>query len=66
MRLYCGIDLHGNNAYLVVIDEFDRVLYRRRLPNDLAAILAALSRTKPSWWASLWNRPSTGTGWSMA
>jgi transposase len=43
MRLYCGIDLHGNNAYLVVIDEFDRVLYRRRLPNDLAAILAALS-----------------------
>ena len=43
MRLYCGIDLHGNNVYLVVIDEFDRVLYRSRLPNDLAAILAALS-----------------------
>lgn len=42
MRLYCGIDLHGNNVYLVVIDEHDRVLYRRRLANDLAVILAAL------------------------
>jgi len=42
MRLYCGIDLHGNNAYLVVIDEHDRVLYRRRLANDLAVILAEL------------------------
>ncbi len=42
MRLYCGIDLHGNNAYLVVIDEHDRVIFGRRLPNDLAVILAAL------------------------
>ena len=42
MRLYCGIDLHGNNAYLVVIDELDRVIFRCRLPNDLARILAEL------------------------
>jgi transposase len=42
MRLYCGIDLHGNNAYLVVIDERDRVIFRRRLPNDLAVVLAEL------------------------
>jgi transposase len=43
MRLYCGIDLHSNNAYVVVLDEHDRVLYRRRLPNELAVILAELS-----------------------
>ena len=42
MRLYCGIDLHGNNAYVVVLDEHDRVIYRRRLPNELAVILAEL------------------------
>jgi transposase len=43
MRLYCGIDLHSNNAYLVVIDEHDRVVDQRRLPNDLALILHELS-----------------------
>jgi transposase len=43
MRLYCGIDLHSSNAYVVVLDERDRVLYRRRLPNELAVILAELS-----------------------
>jgi len=43
MRLYCGIDLHSNNAYVAVLDERDRVLYRRRLPNELAVILAELS-----------------------
>jgi len=43
MRLYCGIDLHSNNSYVVVLDELDRVVYRRRLPNELGAILAALA-----------------------
>jgi transposase len=42
MRLYCGIDLHSTNAYLVVIDEVDRVLIRRRLANDLGLILSEL------------------------
>ena len=40
---YCGIDLHGNNNWLVVIDERDRVQYSRRHANDLPRILAALS-----------------------
>src|SRR5258706_1345373 len=40
---YSGIDLHSNNSVVVVSDEADRVLVRRRLPNDAAAILALLA-----------------------
>ena len=40
---YSGIDLHSNNSLVTVIDEEDRVLGERRLPNDLATILAFLS-----------------------
>ena len=43
MRLYCGIDLHSNNAVVVVSDETDKVVYRRRHTNDLAQIVAALT-----------------------
>lgn len=42
MRWYSGIDLHSNNSFMVVIDENDRVVYRRRLPNELDKILEAL------------------------
>lgn len=39
---YCGIDLHSNNCVVVVSDEEDRVLYQKRLPNDMVQIQAAL------------------------
>lgn len=39
---FSGIDLHSNNSVVVISDEQDRVVYRRRLPNDLAQIVAAL------------------------
>ena len=39
---YSGIDLHSNNSVVVVSDEADRVVYARRLPNDLAKVLGAL------------------------
>lgn len=42
MRLYCGIDLHPNNVIIVVLDETDRGVLRRRLPNDLVSILSTL------------------------
>lgn len=42
MELYAGIDLHSNNSVVVVLDEHDRQVYRRRLPNSLEAIVAAL------------------------
>src|ERR1700744_6242009 len=40
---YSGIDLHSNNSVVSVIDETDRVVAERRLPNDLARILALLA-----------------------
>jgi transposase len=39
---YCGIDLHSNNSVVMITDETDHVVYSKRLPNDLAQILAAL------------------------
>lgn len=36
MALYCGIDLHSNNHVVVVIDQEDRRLVEKRLPNSLA------------------------------
>lgn len=42
MELYAGIDLHSNNCVLVVLDEQDHVRYGKRLPNDLAGVVAAL------------------------
>ena len=42
MMCYAGIDRHATNSVLVVIDEADRVLYQKRLRNDLSVILAAL------------------------
>ena len=43
MKLYGAIDLHSTNNVTVVIDEQDRVVYQKRLPNDLALILNELS-----------------------
>ena len=42
MKLYGGIDLHSTNSVVVVTDEQDTVVYRKRLPNDLETILGAL------------------------
>jgi transposase len=43
MELYCGIDLHSNNSYVVVLEPGGRRRFARRLANDLAVILAALA-----------------------
>jgi len=32
---YCGIDLHSNNSVVIVSDEEDRIVFSKRLPNDL-------------------------------
>ncbi|MFP3556963.1 hypothetical protein SB861_40610 [Paraburkholderia sp. SIMBA_049] len=40
---YSGIDLHSNNAVVAVIDDQDRVLYCKRLANDLSSIIAVLA-----------------------
>jgi len=41
--LFCGIDLHSNNCFVVISDENDKVLYSRRHPNSLEEICSALS-----------------------
>ena len=48
MRLYAGIDLHSNNNFIGVIDEQDRRLFQKRLPNRLEEILRALEPFKES------------------
>ena len=43
MKLYGGIDLHSNNSVIALLDEEDRVVYQRRVPNDLQQVLGALA-----------------------
>src|SRR4249920_682936 len=43
MKLYGAIDLHSNNNVTVLIDEQDRVVYEKRLPNNLAMIAQQLA-----------------------
>jgi transposase len=42
MNKFSGIDLHSNNSVVVVSDESDQVVYRRRHANDLKEILGVL------------------------
>src|ERR1700756_2039003 len=43
MPKFSGIDLHSNNSMVVVSDEEDRIVYQRRLANDLGRIVQALA-----------------------
>ena len=43
MKLYGAIDLHSNNNVTVLTDETDKVVYQKRLTNDLPLILEQLS-----------------------
>ena len=43
MKLYAGIDLHSNNSVVTVIDEQDRVVAEKRLPNELERIVLMLA-----------------------
>lgn len=42
METYAGIDLHSSNNFTAVIDETDRRVYSKRLPNRLSSVLSAL------------------------
>lgn len=48
MKLYAAIDLHSNNSVLVILDEDDKIVYERRLPNELPFILAELAPHRQS------------------
>jgi transposase len=43
MKLYGGIDLHSNNNVIVLSDREDKVIYRRRLPNDIELVISELA-----------------------
>jgi transposase len=45
--LYCGVDLHSNNAMYVITDEKDKQLFRKRLPNELPLVLESLAPFRP-------------------
>jgi transposase len=42
MNLYSGIDLHGNNNVISIIDEKDGVMFEKRKANELPVVLQAL------------------------
>jgi len=46
MKLYAGIDLHSNNSVVCVIDEQDRVVAEKRLPNEIEGIVVLLAAFK--------------------
>jgi len=41
MKLYVGIDLHSDNSYVVIIED-DKVIYQKRLKNDMDLIVQQL------------------------
>jgi transposase len=48
MSTYAAIDLHSNNGVLTVIDENDKVLRQRKLPNELQAFVRELEPFRAS------------------
>jgi hypothetical protein len=42
MRLYSAADLHSNNHFLSILDEQDKRILEKRLPNDLSVTLRTL------------------------
>lgn len=48
MQTYAAIDLHSNNGVLAVIDEGDRVLRQRRIPNQIEEFVRELEPFRPT------------------
>lgn len=44
--LYCGVDLHSNNAVYVVTDQTDKIVFKKRIPNQLPVVVSALEPFK--------------------
>ena len=42
-QLYAGIDLHSNNSHVGIIDQDDKRIFHKRLPNQADVILAELA-----------------------
>ena len=46
MSLYCAIDLHSNNHVITIINDEDKIVFERRVPNTLTTTLQCLSPYK--------------------
>lgn len=46
MKLYTGFDLHSTNSYIGIVDESGKRAFKRKLPNDPAAIIDILKPFK--------------------
>lgn len=44
MSIYCAIDLHADNHMVMVIDDGDRIVLRKRLVDDLAVVAPRQAR----------------------
>ncbi len=44
MSLYCGIDLHANNSVISLLGDEQKIVFEKRLPNDIDVIRSVLSR----------------------
>lgn len=42
MSLYCGVDLHGDNGFYAIVDENNKRIFKKRLPNELDTVLSEL------------------------
>ena len=42
MKLYAGVDLHSNNNYLGIMDQKDKRVHKKKLPNELPEVLREL------------------------
>ena len=42
MKIYAGIDLHSNNSFVALINEENKVIYKKKLPNELEFLLEEL------------------------
>ena len=41
--LFCGVDLHSNNAMYVITNQQDKQVFKKRLPNQLPVVLESLA-----------------------
>jgi transposase len=48
MEYHCAVDLHGNNGFYAVVDETGKRVFKKRLPNRLPTVLAALEPYRES------------------
>jgi transposase len=40
MTLYGGIDLHANNSLMALLDDHDKIVFEKQVPNEITTIFA--------------------------